>query len=264
MEQAIVDFYEHYREEERFVTSAARRIEFLTTVRRFDRMFPAPVRILDCAAGTGAYAFYLAGKGHRVTATDLTPRHVAYMRDRQAQTGLTVAPAVLDATDMRCFADATFDVVLNMGAFYHLPDAQLRTKCIDESLRVLKPGGTLVVTYIPRGFLNLLTAVSAGPDGALLAQVRDTGALRRGDPGCMWTDAYYASAAEMTALFRARGLQITAHFAQDGAAPLFRDDIARWTPAQFDAWLAYHLSVCDDPAALDMSNHVLIAGTKET
>ena len=28
-------------------------------------------KILDCAAGTGVYAFYLADKGHDVTATDM-------------------------------------------------------------------------------------------------------------------------------------------------------------------------------------------------
>lgn len=31
--------------------------------------------VLDCAAGTGIYAFDLAEKGYDVTALDLTPRH---------------------------------------------------------------------------------------------------------------------------------------------------------------------------------------------
>lgn len=46
--------------------------------------------------------------------------------------------AILDATDMSIFEDESFDVVLNMGPFYHLVDISDREKCIRESLRVLK------------------------------------------------------------------------------------------------------------------------------
>lgn len=69
----------------------ARRIEFVTTIRVFDDIISTRSKILDCAAGTGIYAFWFADKGHDVT-----------------------------ATDMSCFADDSFDVVLNMGPFYHL------------------------------------------------------------------------------------------------------------------------------------------------
>lgn len=37
--------------------------------------------------------------------------------------------AVLDATDMSVFEDETFDVVINMGPFYHLITEEQREKC---------------------------------------------------------------------------------------------------------------------------------------
>ncbi|HET7725435.1 MAG TPA: methyltransferase domain-containing protein, partial [Propionibacteriaceae bacterium] len=44
----------------------------------------------------------------------------------------------------------TFDVVLVMGALYHLQDRDDRLTCLREAHRVLKPGGALVASYISR------------------------------------------------------------------------------------------------------------------
>lgn len=82
MKTHIIQSYENYREEDRLATNKARRIEFLTTVRILDELLDGPKTILDCAAGTGIYSFYYADKGHTVTATDITPRHIEVIRDR--------------------------------------------------------------------------------------------------------------------------------------------------------------------------------------
>ena len=81
MKNAVVESYENYKEEDRLSTNNARRIEFLTTVRIMNEHLPSQAKILDCAAGTGIYAFHLADLGHHVTATDITPRHVEIMRE---------------------------------------------------------------------------------------------------------------------------------------------------------------------------------------
>ena len=81
MSNEVVKYYENYSEEDRITTNNARRIEFLTTIRKFDELFKGTMNILDCAAGTGAYAFYLADKGHAVTATDITPRHISKINE---------------------------------------------------------------------------------------------------------------------------------------------------------------------------------------
>lgn len=81
MKNYVVESYENYREEERLSTNNARRIEFLTTVRALDELIMGKKKILDCAAGTGVYAFYLADKGHDVTATDITPRHIEVIKE---------------------------------------------------------------------------------------------------------------------------------------------------------------------------------------
>lgn len=81
MTNYVVDSYENYQEENRLTTNQARKIEFITTTRIFEEIIPPRCKILDCAAGTGAYAFWLADRGHDVTATDITPRHVKLIED---------------------------------------------------------------------------------------------------------------------------------------------------------------------------------------
>lgn len=124
MRNEVIHYYEKYREEDRITTNPARRIEFLTTVHKLDLMFQGEMDILDCAAGTGAYAFYLAEKGHRLTATDLTPRHIEKINETLKEKLYTMETKVLDAVDMSCFSDEQFDAVLNMGPFYHLTNAE--------------------------------------------------------------------------------------------------------------------------------------------
>ena len=124
MNQNIINYYENYKEEDRLTTNNARKIEFLTTIHFFEKHFHGKLKILDCAAGTGTYAFYLADKGHQLTATDVTPRHIAYMDEMLKTKPYQVETKVLDAVDMSCFPDESFDVVLNMGPLYHLIDGE--------------------------------------------------------------------------------------------------------------------------------------------
>ncbi len=224
----------------------------------------APQQILDCTAGTGAYAFHLADKGYEVAATDITPRHNEVINNKLANTPYTMKTAVCSATDLRMFSDESFDVVLNMGPFYHLTDAALREKCLEESLRVLRSNGLLVVAYIPRYYLNQMLAMSDDTylDERLLSQIRTTGELHSDDPKCFWTDTYYSSAQEMENLFATYNLKIVEHFAQDGMLTMFSDVANEWNDEKFNTWLNYHLSVCREKSILGMSNHVVIVARK--
>lgn len=264
MSNEVVNYYENYREEDRITTNNARRIEFLTTVKRFDEIFKGKLDILDCAAGTGAYAFYLADKGHVLTATDITPRHISYIDKELKSKPYSMDTRVLDATDMSCFADNSFDVVLNMGPFYHLTSEKLRQHCFEEALRVLRKGGYLATAYIPRLYLNQMIAMADDKylDAQLLGRIRDTGVLKHDDPKCFWTDTYYSSAAEMQDMYKKYGLEVVDHFAQDGLSPLFHNKVDEWDDEKFRTWFEYHLSVCSESSIIDMSNHVLIIGRK--
>lgn len=162
MKKHIIESYENYCEEDRLSSNNARKLEFLTTIKVLDVLLEEKKTILDCAAGTGIYSFYYADRGHTVTATDITPRHINVIRDLLRTKDYGMETAVLDATDMKIFADESFDVVLNMGTFYHLIEKDDRDKCLSESLRVLKKGGLLVTAYIPRFYVFQYVAMQNG------------------------------------------------------------------------------------------------------
>lgn len=170
----------------------------------------------------------------------------------------------MDATDMSCFADDSFDVVLNMGPFYHLTTEKQRKKCMKECLRVLKKGGLLVTAYIPRYYIFQCIAMSDEKylDKHLAEQLVKTGVLRHDDEKCFWTDTYYSSKEEMELIYQKYGLEITDHFAQDGLAPLLAQKVDKWNESQFKIWCDYHYSVCREQSVLGASNHVIIIGKK--
>jgi len=180
MKNYVVDSYENYKEENRLTTNNARKIEFITTTRIMDELISANSKILDCAAGTGVYAFYLADKGHEVTATDITPRHIEVINNTLKDKSYKMNTAVLDATDMSMFEDESFDVVLNMGPFYHLLTEEQRSRCMSESLRVLKKGGLIFTAYIPRFYVFQYVAMSDSKylDLRLAKQIIETGVLK--------------------------------------------------------------------------------------
>lgn len=264
MKNYVVESYENYREENRLSTNNARKIEFLTTVRVFDELITEKKKILDCAAGTGIYAFYLADKGHDVTAADITPRHIEFIKNKITEKIYEMEAMVLDATDMSVFKDESFDVVLNMGPFYHLINEDDRIKCLKESLRVLKKGGLLITSYIPRYYVFQYVAMQNDYflDEKLAKQLTETGVLNHDDEKCFWTDTYYSTAEEMEELYRNYEIQIVDHFAQDGATPHFAQKVDNWNDEQFKIWCDYHYSICRQKSLLGASNHVIIIGRK--
>ena len=264
MKNYVIESYENYREEDRLSTNNARRIEFLTTVRVLDELINGKKTILDCAAGTGIYSFYFADKGHVVTATDITPRHIEVIRGILKNKPYKMETALLDATNMSIFEDESFDIVLNMGPFYHLVNACDREKCMKESLRVLKKGGLLVTAYIPRYYVFQYVAMQNRDflDAKLAGQIIQTGELHHDDAKCFWTDTYYSTCEEMEQLYKRHHLTVIEHFAQDGATPHFSEKVDQWNDEEFKIWCDYHYSICREKSLLGASNHVIIVGEK--
>ena len=125
-------------------------VEWVRSKELVGRVLPQPpARVADVAGGTGVYAVWLAELGHEVSLLDLVPSHVARARERAGAAGVVVDCVEGDARALP-WPDDTFDVVMVMGALYHLPDQADRLACLREALRVLRPAGALVASYICR------------------------------------------------------------------------------------------------------------------
>jgi ubiquinone/menaquinone biosynthesis C-methylase UbiE len=99
-----------------------------------------PGTALDAACGTGRFAEYLAGHGHRVIGVDSSPDMLARARTR-------VPTADFRLGDLRRLplADAEVDVVVCALALTHVPEL---APVFAQFARVLRPGGHLVVADV--------------------------------------------------------------------------------------------------------------------
>lgn len=130
-----------------------------------------PHAVLDNACGIGTQALGLALLGHRVTGSDLSPVSAARAAREAAGRGLALSVA---AADMRAlpFADAAFDaVVCADNALPHLLTARDVRAALAETLRVLRPGGLLLLSTRAYGELRRVRPrsealhVRTGPEG---------------------------------------------------------------------------------------------------
>lgn len=112
MYNQIRTYYEHYDEDGRLFRDNAHKVEYLTTIRYFDCLFSSGSKILDACAGTGRYSFYLAGKGHIVTACDLVEHNINIIRSKPDVDKLCEV-AVCNVLDLSRFKENSFDSEAN-------------------------------------------------------------------------------------------------------------------------------------------------------
>lgn len=102
----------------------------------------APGTALDVGAGEGGDAVWLAERGWRVTANDISGRALARVAAEASQRGLEVDVLRADAGDLDAFDGRTFDLVsLQYASIHRSPDS----RAVDNALAAVAPGGTLVV-----------------------------------------------------------------------------------------------------------------------
>lgn len=247
MSSALNKYYENYDEEGRLQRDNTHRIEFLTTVHYFDKLFNPNSRILDACAGTGAYSFYLAEKGHSVTACDLVPHNVNIIK-RNPKKGILESINVCNVLDLSCYDSDMFDVVLCMGALYHLKSDEDRKTALLESKRVLKPGGILAFTYLNK-FACVAANVNAG-----LTNIDEVLSIYHDKSDFIFTAT---TPEKMLILAKECKLDILHCIGTDGMAYVMSEKLNTAENDNFIKWMEYHLATCEEVSILGSSMHGL-------
>ena len=250
----LIAFYETYGQEDyRLQKDSIHYVEFITAMKYFRELFPRNAKILDNCAGSGVYAFHLAELKYRVTAGDIVPLNVEIMQKKQAKTPLLQEIYLGNTLNMSQFPDESFDVVLCMGAFYHLQTEDERLQALKENLRVLKKGGIFVASYMNR--YGVILGDSEGDLDNLeeIIQFADTGV----------EGIFYASTPkEMERFFTKNGLEKIKHIALDGMSIFMMETAKRLNQKGFQRWIQYHLKVCEEESLLGSSYHGMWIGRK--
>jgi ubiquinone/menaquinone biosynthesis C-methylase UbiE len=263
----VIDFYEEYDEENRITTDNARKTEFYVTTNILNEHIKPEYRILEVGAGTGVYSFYYAERGNEVVATDLSPKHVGIMNKKLTEKGnhLNLRAEVANAMDLNMYEDESFDVVNCLGPMYHLREKELREKCISECLRVLKPGGILVIAYINKHYIihGVLANQKEFFTNSFVDNIMNKGVHSDGDENYFFNVAYFTSPDEMESLVGEFNVEIIEHAAADGIGTLIRSHINVLNEEQYKAYLKYAVSNCRDKSILGLSNHGLLLSRKK-
>jgi len=176
--------------------------------------------VLEVDCGPGVLAAQLRNKGARVVATDLSSVAV----ERARAKGIPCTQVVTDEQPLP-FEDGQFDVVVSNSAiehrFYH-------EKALDECVRVLRPGGRLVLCLPNIAHLICRWWIVTGRFPYIPHAPTDTMHLR------------FFTVREAVSLCRARGLRVTS---VEGSASLWARDFypAIWRKRRLRpliSWLA--------------------------
>ncbi|MCL1820114.1 MAG: methyltransferase domain-containing protein [Oscillospiraceae bacterium] len=253
MLESIENYYKNYDEDGRLFRDKAHLPEYLTTIRYFDRLFTPSSRILDACAGTGRYSFYLAEKGHIITACDLVEHNVGIIKAKPEAEKLREI-SVCNVLDLSRFDENNFDVVLCMGAIYHLPTDEDKTQAIRECTRVCKPGGLVVLSY-----LNYFAVVAADVKKGL-DDLDDILAAFEDNSNNLWKAT---TPAKMEGYAKDVGLEILHNIGADGISFVLADKVNAATDEAFDRWMEYIYKHCEEPSIIGYSMHGLLFGRKK-
>jgi len=249
LENSVVEYYNNYDEDGRL---KRHKLEYLTTVEYFNRLFKPGSKILDACAGTGVYSFYLAEQGHSVISGDLVPNNVDLMKQHE-RADLLQDIQVMNVLDLSALAEESFDVVLCMGAMYHLSEETDQRRAIQECLRVLKPGGVLVLTYINR-FAQFMVNVEDG-----LKNIEDAVRIFHNRADSIFT---YTNPEEIEYLANQSGVTKIKNIGTDGMIYALGEKMKGASEDSLEQLYKYHLATCEEPAILGASIHGLYFGQK--
>lgn len=151
----IINYYSKNGEDERH---ERHQLEFSIMRRILKAYFSErPLRILELGAGTGWYTEILAEMGHEVVALEPTAELIQLNQKRIKSKKLEdrVEWVHADARDLGTTVkveheNKKFDVILNMGPFYHLVKKSDREIVFKDSLKLLKPEGLHCGVFLSR------------------------------------------------------------------------------------------------------------------
>ncbi len=132
--------------------------------------YPKGSSVLDAGSGLGKWVFYCQRKGYQGYGIDIVPKAVERCLRYASRQGLGCCFSAGDIRSMP-FSDNSFEVVMSFGAIEHFSDS---IKALEEFYRVLKKGGTCLVTvpniysvrtFFTRPLLNILKSPKLGYQG---------------------------------------------------------------------------------------------------
>ena len=261
----LISFYQKYDEGIRFDSGRWQRLEFKTTLGVLKPYLQNAKTLLELGAATGKYSLYYAAQRLQVTAVDIVPHHIEQIRQKAAGQGLDNITAFTGDAGRRIDCqDNNFDAVLCFGPYYHLRTKNERQVCLQECVRVLKPGGILALAYI-----NRFAAISyyfkrrlpLTPE--LLDKLLSDDYDFESGVDAFLDIGHFSKPEQVLDEVTQTELQVIDHVGVDGVYSLFSEDLEAMSEEQYALLGDYHLKICREPSILGYSAHGLLVCRKK-
>lgn len=112
------------------------------------------LKVLDVGCGGGLLSESMCRLGAAVTAIDIVDKNIRVARMHAFKQELDIEYRVASASQLLT-SDRRFDLVLNMEVVEHVAQLDL---FVDDCCRLVRPGGTMILSTINRTVASLLTA----------------------------------------------------------------------------------------------------------
>lgn len=243
------------------------RPEFLLTCRYLDRYIKPGDRVLDIGGGPGRYALRLAQKGCEVTLLDLSPENVRFARAKANEQGLTLHAVEGDARTADVTVKGPFDHVLLMGPLYHLQEETDRAKAVNASLRLLKPGGLVYVSFINL-YSGLIYAMKHEPEAVIDKNELTLAYMQamlddKSFSGELFTHAFFIKPTEVLPFMAQFPLEKLHFFGQEGVTAPCELTIMSQSRDIIDAWIDLSETLAEREELLHMAEHLMYIGRKK-
>lgn len=225
-------------------------------------------RILEVGAGAGRFTQVLAQLGARIVVSDLSPVQLNLNKQQAEEYGYTASIEAweqMDMCDMSRFMDNSFDCVVAYGGpFSYVLDQ--RDIALAECLRVLRPGGLLILSVISlwgSTHRNLDRMLGIAP--SINHQIVSTGDILPGMIADYGQSFHMFRAGELRGWLEQAGLQMLAMSASDCLASCRVGDAfkIRSDPEMWNELLRMEVEACAEPESWNMGMHTIAVALKE-
>ena len=259
--EMVRELYGAINEDERLIRSRHGQLEYHVTMHYIHRFLQPGDRVLEIGAGTGRYSIALAREGYPVSAVELVESNLETLKANAGDLS-NLAAFQADALDLSRFGDDSFDVTLLFGPMYHLYTRADQDRAILEAIRVTRPGGTILTSFLSAHAIICTNYLYRGLHAVDGLQLNFDEAYRvRHFPEQVFTGF---DICEFESLFSDKQVEYITTVAADNVLEIAerREDFAM-TDADFQAFADYQLQICEKREMLGNSSHLLYICRKQ-
>jgi 2-polyprenyl-3-methyl-5-hydroxy-6-metoxy-1,4-benzoquinol methylase len=242
-------------------------VELAVTLRWLARITRAGDVVAEIGVGGGHYTEFLARRGCRLHLVDISARLLDAVEEKLHQSGLGGSidgRTQASSTNLEGVSTESVDVVLLLGPLYHLQSLIERQSSVQESARILKPGGSLFAAGINRlAYFRDLLRMKFAPASQRVAfhhqYLRDGNVDPEHAPPLGY--GHLSTASEFLDLFGDR-FEKMAFLGVESFTSAWQEVFGELPAAEKEVWLDLVEDTCQTPEGIGQSDHFLFLGRK--